>query len=243
MEHSYKETADIETASDDYASRFSGAVGQYFLDVQAKITLAFLEDMPGASVLDVGGGHAQLARPLIDKDYDVTVTGSDDSCRRRLDATCEKGSFSYRTCDSLRLPFADNQFDVVMAFRLLPHTDHWRQLIGEMCRVANKTVIFDYPDKRSVNIFYDILFELKKNMEGNTRTFSLFTRQDIRHELVANGFGPPLFSPEFFVPMVVHRKLQSVGFSRAMEFFFRTIGFTQLFGSPIIIRSDMKITA
>jgi ubiquinone/menaquinone biosynthesis C-methylase UbiE len=236
----YRETADIETASEDYASRFSGVAGQYFLDVQTQLTLRFLQDMPAASILDVGGGHAQLTRPLIDNGYRVTVTGSADSCRRRLDATCEKGSFSYRTCDCLDLPYEDNRFDVVMAFRLLPHADRWRELIKEMCRVARQTVIFDYPDKRSANILYDVLFDLKKNMEGNTRTYTLFTRKEIRYELARHGFGSPRFSPEFFVPMVIHRKLQSVGISRSMEFLFRMIGLTQLFGSPIIIRSDIK---
>ena len=35
----FPETADIETASEDYASRFAGEVGRYFLQVQADITL------------------------------------------------------------------------------------------------------------------------------------------------------------------------------------------------------------
>ena len=51
------EKADIETSSEDYAKRFSGEVGKYFLDVQAKITLDLLKDLPNSSVLDVGGGH------------------------------------------------------------------------------------------------------------------------------------------------------------------------------------------
>lgn len=240
MVSQFTETADIETASDDYASRFSGPVGEYFLNVQAQLTLELLRDLPGAAVLDVGGGHGQLTRPLAENGYDVTVTGSADICRERLEKYCDEGSFQYLTCDSLNLPFEDGQFDVVMAFRLLPHVDQWQKLIKEMCRVAGKTVIFDYPDRRSANIFYDLLFDLKKNMEGNTRTYTLFSRKEIIAELVSNHCEAPVLKPEFFVPMVVHRKLQNPGVSRFLEAAFRCTGLTRLFGSPIILRSNVK---
>ncbi len=234
------ETADIETASDDYASRFAGPVGSYFLDVQAQLTLDLLRDLPCASVLDVGGGHGQLTMPLAENGYKITVTGSADICRARLDTYCEKGSFTYLTCDSLNLPFEDNHFDVVMAFRLLPHAERWQELIKEMCRVADKAVIFDYPDRRSANILYDVLFDLKKNMEGNTRTYTLFSRKEISSELVLNNFDLPLLKPEFLMPMVIHRKLKSPVISRFVEAVFRLTRLTKLFGSPIIVRSDGK---
>ncbi len=236
----FTESADIETASDDYASRFSGPVGKFFLDVQAQLTLELLQDLPKASVLDVGGGHAQLTLPLIENGYDVTVTGSADICRKRLDSQCNKGSFSYLTCDSLDLPFQDNHFDVVIAFRLLPHTGQWQKLIKEMCRVAGKTVIFDYPDKRSANILYNVLFELKRNIEGNTRGYTLFSRKEMREVLALNQCGRPVLKPEFFMPMVVHRKLNRPKISKFMESIFRNIGLTTLFGSPIILRSDVN---
>ena len=80
----YLETADIETASDDYASRFSGEVGRFFLERQLAITLAILERYDAPTLLDVGGGHGQLAIPLARRDFQVTVTGSADSCAERL---------------------------------------------------------------------------------------------------------------------------------------------------------------
>ncbi len=236
----FSETADIETASDDYAARFSGVVGNYFLEVQTQITLDLLKDLPHASVLDVGGGHAQLTMPLANNGHEVTVTGSADICRARLDRSCVQGSFQYITCDSLNLPFQDKQFDVVMAFRLLPHAKQWKRLIQEMCRVARKAIILDYPDKRSANILYDLLFDLKKNMEGNTRTYTLFSRQELRDELKKNHFTPPLLRPEFFVPMVIHRKLKNQALSRTLEAISRVSGLTSLFGSPIILRSDVQ---
>ena len=237
---SFPETADIETATADYASRFSGPVGSYFLDRQAEITLALLRDMGGARVLDVGGGHPQLAEPLVSEGFAVTVTGSADSCRERLDQRLAPGSFAYRTCDSLALPFADRSFPVVISFRLLPHATRWRELIAEMCRVADRAVIFDYPDRRSTNILYEQFFAMKKRMEGNTRTFTLFSRAEIGAELAKHGFALPIFQPEFFLPMVIHRKVGNSSFSRVIENCCRFTGLTRLFGSPIICRSDRK---
>jgi SAM-dependent methyltransferase len=234
----FPETADRETASADYAARFSGTVGSYFLDRQAEITLDLLQGMANPRILDVGGGHAQLAEPLAAKGFDVTVTGSDDSCRERLDQRLSPGTFQYLTCDSLALPFDNRSFTVAMAFRLLPHADRWRELLAELCRVADKAVIFDYPDRRSTNIFYEQFFAMKKKMEGNTRPFTLFSRAEIDAEMEKNGFRRPVFKPEFLLPMVIHRKVGKRMFSTAIESCFRLTGLTGLFGSPIICKSD-----
>ncbi len=233
----FSETEDRITASDDYASRFAGPVGEYFLAVQTSITLDLLQGMDGATVLDVGGGHAQLAVPLVRKGFQVTVTGSDDTCRERLDRLLESGSFTYQTCDCLNLPFADRSFTVVLAFRLLPHVTAWKRLLEEMCRVAEQTVILDYPDIRSFNILYRLLFGLKRSLEGNTRTYSLFSRSQVGSVLRNQGFSRLVYRPEFFWPMVLHRKIGNPRIAGMLEAVVRLPGLTSLFGSPIIVRA------
>ena len=151
MDQDYLETEDIETSSEEYASRFSGEVGHYFLDQQERLTFELLDQSSCRTILDVGGGHAQLAVPLVKNGFDVTVTGSSDACRKRLDTLSPDESFTYRTCDMLHLPYPDKSFDVVLAFRLLPHVTRWQELVSEMCRVAKSFVIVDYPDIRSFN--------------------------------------------------------------------------------------------
>ena len=88
------EDADIGTSSEDYARRFTGAVGRWFIETQTRITLGFLDALPvGASVLDVGGGHAQITPPLLEAGYEVTVAGSDPSCsadRMAMFSGCER---------------------------------------------------------------------------------------------------------------------------------------------------------
>ena len=82
----FPETADIETSNDDYATRFRGATGAWMLKVQERGVLKLLgaRVAPGATVLDVGGGHGQLAHPLADAGYKVSVIGSAPSCRHHI---------------------------------------------------------------------------------------------------------------------------------------------------------------
>jgi SAM-dependent methyltransferase len=234
----YSETADIETSSEDYARRFAGEVGEYFLKTQLNILLSLLEPSKNPTILDVGGGHAQLAIPLVKLGYHVTVTGSNDSCQKRLSQALPEGSFTYQTCDMLHLPYANNSFDIVLSFRLIPHVKNWQSLIAELSRVSARTVIVDYPDLRSVNILNFLFFRLKKLLEGNTRPFGLFRRAQIEREFVRNGMGSPVFIPEFFFPMVLHRKLGSALISANLENICKQSGLTSLLGSPIILRID-----
>jgi len=239
-EEIYSQKADIETSSEDYAKRFSGKIGEYFLSVQTKITLKLLKKWQNAKVLDIGGGHAQLAIPLIENGFNVTIVGSDESCRKRLDKFLAPSSFQYFSCNLLKLPFDNKSFDVVTCFRLLTHEDNWKIQITELCRVAKYAVIVDYPDIRSFNIFYDLLFKVKKRFEGNTRTYRNFFRKEIIEEFRKNNFGNVTIKPEFFLPMVVYRTIKNIFFARNLENLFSILGLTRLFGSPIILRLESK---
>jgi 2-polyprenyl-3-methyl-5-hydroxy-6-metoxy-1,4-benzoquinol methylase len=238
--HSYPQFADIETASEDYARRFSGKVGEFFLAVQTRITLELLRPWPKATVLDVGGGHGQIAVPLVQRGYQVTVAASRPSGQKRLDSLLPSGSFRFQTCNLLKLPFDDKSFDIVATFRLLPHLEEWPELIAEMCRVADKAVIVDYPDIRSFNFLSEFLFKAKKAVEGNTRPFRCFSRSEVLEPFNKNRFNRPVFRPEFFVPMAIHRAVKSRAFSRAVESVCGWAGLTRLWGSPIILRVSRK---
>jgi SAM-dependent methyltransferase len=237
MHSAYTETADIETASLDYARRFAGGVGEYFLDVQMRAALEMISPWSGARVLDVGGGHAQIAAPLVKNGFAVTVTGSSNDCRHRLDEQLASDAYSFQICDMLSLPFEDSSFDIVTAFRLLPHVNHWRELISEMCRVASSVIIIDYPDIRSFNFLSERLFDAKKAIEGNTRPFRCFSRHELLAEFVQNSFTKFTFRPEFFFPMAIHRAVGSTAFSRFVESCSRLTGLTGILGSPVILRA------
>lgn len=234
------ETADIETSSPEYARRFTGPVGAWMLDVQWRIVAGWLAAWPGAAVLDVGGGHGQLARPMADLGCRVTVLGSAEACRARLEPALGEGRLDFRVGSVVALPFPDRAFDVAVSIRLLPHCRAWPVLVRELCRVARRAVIVDYPAWRSVNVLSGCLFGLKRRIERNTRPFALFTHGAITREFERNGLGVRARRCEFFWPMVLHRLLRRPGWSAGLETLARRLGATAWAGSPALVRAEPK---
>ena len=232
------EDADVETSSAAYALRFSGAVGGWFLDVQSEATVALLRPFPGARVVDVGGGHGQLAGPLARAGYDVTVVGSSEACGARVRPLVDGGQVRFQTADLLRLPFEARAFDVALAFRLLSHVARWRELVAELCRVAARAVIIDYPSRRSVNAVAGPLFGMKKGVEGDTRPFAVFDDGDVTAAFAAEHFRVADRRPQFAAPMALHRALRIAAVSRGLERAARAAGITSRLGSPVIVRAD-----
>ncbi len=138
---------DVISSTDDYARRFSGPVGAYFLSTQLESVLRWMPAAQGCRVLDIGGGHAQLAAPLVRRGYDVTVFGSEHSSRERLDRMIGRDRYRFQRGSLLDLPFEPKSFDVVLAFRMLPHLGDWQRLIEEACRVSAGAVVLDYPER------------------------------------------------------------------------------------------------
>jgi SAM-dependent methyltransferase len=229
---------DVETSSDGYARRFAGPVGAFFLEVQSRLTLSLLEPFAGASVLDVGGGHAQLAGPLAERGFSVTVLGSDAACATRLRPLLDTGRVRFETGDLLAAPFPDRAFDVVLSFRLLPHVAEWPRLVGELCRLARRAAVVDYPSRRSVNAFADALFGWKRGVEKDTRPFLVFRDAEVAAEFRRAGLEPRAARREFLFPMALHRAHRSAGLARGLEALAAGLGLRALAGSPVILRAD-----
>jgi len=228
------ETADLETASEDYAARFGGATGAWMLRRQEMIVRRFLLPYPSATVLDDGGGHNQLAGPLCRAGFFVTVFGSAPDCGRRVAQETAAGRIRFEVGDLVALPYPDRHFDVSMAIRLLPHCARWPELVAELCRTAGRLVIVDYPRSRSVNLLAGALFGLKRRIEGNTRSYRLFSDREVGAAFAAHGFELRRRRPQFFFPMVLHRVLRCQPLSAALEGAARLSGLTTLFGSPVL---------
>ena len=235
-----REDADVETSSEGYARRFAGPVGRWFLDVQTATTLALLAPWPGATVVDVGGGHGQVAGPLVEAGHEVTVAGSDPSCVERVRGLVAAGRARFQAGDLLRLPFPDGSFDVALSYRLLPHVTRWPDLVAELCRIARRAVLVDYPTRRSVNAMAGALFDAKKRVEGNTRPFAVFADAEIEGAFARCGFRVTARRPQFFWPMALHRGLGIAPLSRGLEGGAGVLGLRRALGSPVILRLEPR---
>ena len=178
--------------------------------------------------------------PLAREGYAVTVLGSTPACRERLDrlATRAGVEVAFEDGELLPLPYGDRSFDVVVSFRLLPHVVRWRRLVGELCRVARRAVVVDYPPLVSGNLLTPLLFYLKKAVEKNTRHYLLFLENAVCGAFRAAGFRVTGRLDEFFVPMVVHRAVGRPTWSALAEDAARRLGLTRLLGSPVILRAE-----
>jgi 2-polyprenyl-3-methyl-5-hydroxy-6-metoxy-1,4-benzoquinol methylase len=233
------EDADVHASSDEYAGRFAGGVGHWMLQIQESALLSMVS-AHGESVLDIGGGHGQTARPLYRAGKSVTVVGSSPVCAGQLTEEIEAGCVSFKCGNLIQLPFRQRAFDLVVCFRLMSHCTAWQTLIAEMCRVADRSVIFDYPSWISSNFLTPVLFRIKRNIEGNTRQYRIFTTRELRDEFAKHGFTCTAIRKQFFFPMGLHRAMKLPRVSKFLESCANCLGLTRLFGSPVIIRFERK---
>jgi ubiquinone/menaquinone biosynthesis C-methylase UbiE len=230
------EAPDVETSSEAYSRRFSGSAGAFMLARQQAAVDRVLADKKGVTILDVGGGHAQLSGPLAAAGHQVTVLGSTPACGIRLEQDRRNESVRFVTGSIIDLPFADDSFDTVVAIRLMAHIDDWPRLVAEMSRVARTSVVIDYPSWRSSNALSLLTFGIKKKIEGDTRQYRSFWDGEIAREFQRNGKRVVATQRQFLLPMALHRK--TGGSLKSTEAAARGLGLTALFGNPAVLRAD-----
>lgn len=235
---------DIHTASAGYAQRFAGPVGAWLLETQERALLTVLPEVghgaPGCRprALDVGGGHGQLTALLLARGYDVWVQGSSAAAwSDRLLEVRERHPDRVHlvVADLWRLPFVDRSFELVLGFRLLAHVEETEALLREMGRVSGDALAVDYAPLWSANLLEPVLFRLKRLLEGNTRPFFCYTRGQLAGWLDAAGLPEIDEVKEFWLPMVIHRKLRSPEGSARLEALGRRLGLTVRLGAPVVL--------
>jgi SAM-dependent methyltransferase len=229
-----RETADIETASDGYAARFAGPAGAWMLEVQAEAVRRLLGPDRPLSLLEVGGGHGQLAGPLAQDGHAYTVLGSDPVCAKRIDPLVAAGRCRFVAGELTALPFEDRSFDAVLCIRLLTHCARWKALAAELARTARRTVIVEYPLHEGLHRLGPLFFGMKKKVEGNTRSWTPFRHREVVAAFEALGFREEAVIRQFFWPLVLHRMLGRRGLSERLEAAARRAGWTARAGSPAI---------
>lgn len=225
---------DIHSSSDEYQKRFSGKVGEWFVEVQQSILSACLKSVGAeqCSIIDFGGGHGQNIEPMQANSKSFVVLASDDVC---FDLISDQLNQSNRLlgglCDS---DIKQNQYDIALSFRMLAHLDDWQAHIAELCRVSSKTVIIEFPSKKSVNAFAESLFTFKKKVEKNTRQYKLFSLENVEKEFAKHNFGLVQVHGQYVAPMAMHRLFKSQKLSKSLETGLSVFLPKRKFGSPMI---------
>jgi SAM-dependent methyltransferase len=209
------------------------------LRVQEEAVRGLLPPSGGGALLDVGGGHAQLAGPVAALGWRVTVLGSTDECRARLLADPAAASVEFRAGDLLDLPFPAGSFEVALAVRLISHLRDWTGLVGELCRVARASVVIDYPTLAGLNRLAPLAFHIKRAAEARTtRHYRSFSPSEIDQAFEAHGFRRVATRGQFLAPMALHRLLGGARWLERVEDGLRGSGLSNRFGNPAIARFD-----
>lgn len=234
------ETPDIHSSSPTYATRFSGGAGRWFLDIQNRATTALLGGQIFDSVVDVGGAHCQNLPILLRNCREVTVVGSDVFSPDLLRPFLQENRVSFKSAPLTQTGLADKSFGLVLSYRILTHMHDWKLLVAELCRLAQHTVMVDFPVKAGINSFSEKFFFIKKMVEGNTRPYTLFEEEEICREFQSCGFVLHSRRAQFFWPMALHRLHGSAQFGKLLEKLPSAIGLTTRLGSPVIARFDRQ---
>ena len=111
-------------------------------EAKRRAILGPLERADRLRILDVGGGYGRLAGPLAER-HDVTLC--DISPEMLAEAGSRWPGLTLVQADARSLPFADGEFDVVLAVDLLVHLPELEPGVREFARVARSggRVVFD----------------------------------------------------------------------------------------------------
>ena len=229
---------DVASSSHEYAKRFSGSVGEYFLELQSNITKKFLSSdinsKQNLTILDIGGGHCQLLNTYLDLGFEITVLGSDNRSFERLNDLGFNANPKIKTliCPINEISKLDLKFDYVSSFRMMAHVDDWKSFINDISQMSSRGLIIDFANLYTFNLLSPLLYSIKKKIEKNTRPFACQSIGQIRTQL-NNSFTNVEFQGQFILPMGLHRKMKNVSFSKKVELTLNNLGLSQL-GNPVI---------
>ena len=238
--YSYQHYANTGVAEGFDALRFSGRIGQMLLETQEAILTEALEPAPGRSIADVGTGTGRAALALARTGADVV--GIDASAemlavaeRRAREAGLQ---VRFERGDAHALPLGDRSVDGAVCLRVLMHTPDWKRCLGELCRVARSRIVFDFPSATSAAAVQAGVRRIKHAAGMKTEAYRVMRAGDVRRELARHGWRVRAHHRQFVLPIALHKKIGSAGFTRGVERVLAAAGLLRLFGSPVTIVAE-----
>ena len=238
--YSYTVYADPAMAASFDAARFGGPIGRLLAETQEAAVVGFLAPLEGRAVLDVGAGTGRASVALARRG--ATVTGVDASSEM-LAVAAERArrdglTVSFVPGDAHALAFADGAFDAVVCLRVLMHTPDWRRALSELCRVARRRVVFDYPALVSAAALQAGVRRLAARRGRPVEAYRVFTERALGAELARHGFRVVGAHRQFVLPIALHKLMGSPRLTRAIEGALAGVGLRRLVGSPVTIAAE-----
>jgi ubiquinone/menaquinone biosynthesis C-methylase UbiE len=234
--YSYRYYADAANAQSFDARRFGGPIGDLVAAGQADVLASMLGPIDGRRIIDVGTGTGRGAFLLAGAGAQVTGIDASEQMLEiaRTRAVEAHASVDFQLGDAHAIGFADRSFDIAVSLRVLMHTPRWRQCIGELCRVANRAVVLDYPSATSTAIVQSLARKLCYPFGLSSEPYRAFLDRQIRGELEAHGFRIESIHRQFVLPIALHKTIGSRRFTEVSERWLARIGLLRC-GSPVTV--------
>jgi ubiquinone/menaquinone biosynthesis C-methylase UbiE len=238
--YSYTTYADPETARTFDARRFGGPIGDLVASEQARVLANLIGTIRDRVILDVGTGTGRAA--LLLARGGANVTGVDASnemlavARRR--AADEGVPVRFLTGDAHALEFLDRSFDVALSLRVLMHTPQWKRCIAELCRVANRLVVIDYPSAHSAAAIESMARGVAYKFGFKTEPYRVFTDRAIAEAFARHDFRIRSVHRQFVLPIALHKAIGSRRFTTATEEMLDRAGLLGWLGSPVTLVAE-----
>ena len=238
--YSYEVYADPDTARSFDERRFGGPIGEMLAAEQGRVLSNFVGRIDGRTILDVGTGTGRAALLFACGGAKVTALDASDEmlavARRR--AAEQSSMIDFVRGDAHRLEFRDRAFDVAISLRVLMHTPRWRVCLAELCRVADRLVIIDYPARRSVAAIESIARRFMHRVGIKTEPYRVFSHREIEREFAARGFRIRSVHRQFVLPIAFHKRIGSRRFTSKVERVLDHAGLLRIFGSPVTLVAE-----
>jgi len=238
--YSYSAYADPAMARSFEERRFGGPIGELVASTQARVLANMVGRIQDRPILDVATGTGRAALLMARGGADVTAVDASEQMLEvaRKRAAEERAQITFERGDAHALQFADREFDVVICLRLLMHAPDWRQCMAELCRVAERLVIFDYPAASSVALFESMSRRAVHAMGVETEAYRVISDRAIRQALGRSGFRVRSVHRQFVLPITFHRIVGSRRFTIKLEDLLDRLGLLKRFGSPVTVVAE-----
>ena len=239
--YSYTVYADPAMAEAFDRARFGGPIGELLAESQAAVLRDFAGgQLAGQSALDVGTGTARAALLLADAGASVTALDASSEMLRaaRARAAARGAAIRFEVGDAHHLAHADRSFDLAVSLRVLMHTPDWRQCIAELCRVARRRVILDFPALGSVAALQALARRAAAAAGAHVEAYRVFSEAPIQGELRARGFRVTRTHRQFVLPIALHKRLGSRRLTERVEGGLAAVGLLTAAGSPVTVLAE-----
>jgi hypothetical protein len=118
------------------------------------------------------------------------------------------------------------------------HVPDWRRCLGEICRVTRSCVVIDFPAALSLAAVQGLARRTAARLGARGEPYRLLAERDMMAALAAHGFRVVRTHRQFVLPIALHKRVNVLGFTRAVEALLAGIGLRRLLGSPVTMVAE-----